>query len=500
MKRKIKDESSNVTITYEEDDSGLPILPGNIPVPLYRNTQSWKPGSTLGACYQVNSKEDAFSSLIKASLMLKPRSFQNDNQQPYPMYEEKNGILSIPRVYGLLQFGAPEKDLRIEQSIPTIPSFCGELKPFQREVVNHVEKCLRREPYNCAMITAECGLGKTCMSIHLVATLKMKTAILVHKEFLMTQWIERFEQFLPGIEVGRVQGSICDIKDVTIIMIQTCLTGRHNELFNESGISFVIVDECHHICAKTFNLSMRSFAAKYLLGLSATPERSDGNEKGIFWLLGAPSVFAKREKNENVSLANTLKVLKLYGPRVRQPDLKTSKGQLQYSRMITRLVENKNRTNLIVDLVHQLYDQGREILIISERVSLLDSIASIFESRNIKAAKYVGENTKKGKRKRSEASMGCKIILTTRAMASEGFDRPSIDTVVLATPFGANSTLEQSIGRCQRMCSEKKFESQVVDVIDNYSIFYSMARARQHFYASKRYNVVTLKPVEDNLA
>ena len=102
-----------------------------------------------------------------------------------------------------------------------------------------------------------------------------------------------------------------------------------------------------------------------------------------------------------------------------------------------------------------------------------------------------GETSKKKKLERDELSKKSKIILTTRAMAAEGFDRPGISAVVLATPLKQGTGLEQSIGRCQRLCSNVTSKV-VVDIVDNFSLFSTMAKGRENFYKQKGYKITKL--------
>ena len=98
------------------------------------------------------------------------------------------------------------------------------------------------------MLSAACGLGKTCMAIEIICQMGIKTAVLVHKEFLITQWIERISSFCPELSTGKIQGDKMEIGDVTLIMIQTVCNGKyHMDTFKD--MEFVVVDECHHLCA-----------------------------------------------------------------------------------------------------------------------------------------------------------------------------------------------------------------------------------------------------------
>ena len=131
------------------------------------------------------------------------------------------------------------------------------------------------------------GFGKTCLALYIISALKKRTIIIVHKEFLMRQWIERIEQFLPEAKVGKIQAKTIDVegKDIVICMLQSLSMKEYNkELFKGYGLT--IVDECHHISAEVFSRAFFKIVTKYTLGLSATIKRKDGLTKIIKWFLG----------------------------------------------------------------------------------------------------------------------------------------------------------------------------------------------------------------------
>merc|ERR1712127_178315 len=124
-------------------------------------------------------------------------------------------------------------------------------------------------------------------ALNIISRLKTKTLIIVHKEFLLRQWIERIEQFLPDAKVGKIQAKVIDIddKDIVICMLQSLsMKDYPKDMFRSFG--FTICDECHHIGAEVFSRSLLKVVTKYMLGLSATMKRKDGLTKVIKWFLG----------------------------------------------------------------------------------------------------------------------------------------------------------------------------------------------------------------------
>jgi superfamily II DNA or RNA helicase len=250
----------------------------------------------------------------------------------------------------------------------------------------------------------------------------------------------------------------------------------------------VIVDECHHIAAATFSKSIRLFRARYTMGLSATLKRADGNEEAIFWMLGYPVAVCTRPVDASEASGLTIRMLYMNDTHVEDSFTKSGTfggNTIAFPKMLTQLLQKPVRIERLSAEIHRAYAEGRDILVISERIDYLDRLAAKLSELGLASAKYVGETSKRKREQRDKDAAEVRILLTTRAMASEGFDRASIDTVVLATPLKRGATLEQSIGRCQRQGAQgASVRSRlVVDVCDlKTSVFASMARGRESYY------------------
>jgi superfamily II DNA or RNA helicase len=486
------------------------------PIPLLRaygqNTHlSLK--TVVGSQYTV--AKSAADHMIKRVLTLRPRAFNGASGAPYTLYDESDDVIRVPRIFGLMQFGPAGVDDRtlVREGIDAVPFTTNiSLRGFQEKVVNHALTCIRTPPLHAALINADCGLGKTVMAIQLIASLGLRTCILVHKEFLAEQWESRIAEFCPGLDTGRVQSTTFSPGTVTIAMIQTVCNGKYApDAFDEFEV--IVVDEMHHLAAQTFQKAMRYFKARYVIGLSATLKRGDGNEHALPWFFGHPIASCKRAFSRGCRGGDADEVPAADGTRplgasraldgaitvemvraesnIRPFDARTTCGKLRFSAMLTSLIATPGRAELIVGKVRDAFLEGRHVLVISERVDLLDTIKEMLMARHgIAAAKFVGEVSKKKKRDRDDAAKTASVLLTTRAMASEGFDRPMISTVILATPQKQGTSLEQSIGRCQRQCTEKTHPNKVIDIVDPFSVFAGMARGRERFYRSRGYTIV----------
>jgi superfamily II DNA or RNA helicase len=353
------------------------------------------------------------------------------------------------------------------------------------------------------LIKLSCGGGKTVLAIYLSHILGLKTLIIVHKEFLLDQWVERFKQF-TNAKVGIIRQNKVDVenKDVVIGMLQSISMKDYDDsIFNEFGL--VVYDEVHHVASKVFSQALLKTSAEYTVGLSATPERSDGLLKVIKWHIG--DVLYTMEKKIDYRVL----VKKIYF----RSDDKTwiekkrwFQGRMapDNNKMIDIMAELKSRNDMIIKLIDTLKNLGRKMLILSYRVEHLELIKSAVDEK-IKADGethiynsyfYMGK-TKKGERRMAEKDGD--IIFATMQLAEEGLDIPHLDTILFALPVPIkkeketkikyDKTLIQSVGRILR---NDKLEvltqiPLVVDIVDILSIYQTWAKKRDEVYGKKNW-------------
>jgi superfamily II DNA or RNA helicase len=180
---------------------------------------------------------------IRSELTMKPFIPKSPIQPtPFTIYLESPLKLYVPRYFGIETYGPPDRIL-IQPGNTISLAFAGELRPYQDAIVDkyikHVGAC------GGGLLDVDPGKGKTVMALNIVAKLKKCALVIVHKSFLLNQWIERIEQFLPGARVGRIQGQILDIedKDIVIGMLQSLSMKEYSKTtFNKFGLA--IYDEC----------------------------------------------------------------------------------------------------------------------------------------------------------------------------------------------------------------------------------------------------------------
>lgn len=189
----------------------------------------------------------------------------------------------------------------------------------------------------------------TSIGLNLVSQLKKKTLVIVHKEFLLNQWVERIQQFLPTARVGRIQGQIIDIedKDIVIGMLQSLSMKEYPASVFES-FGFTIIDEVHHISSQTFSNALFKIVTKYMLGLSATMNRKDGTTKVFKMFLGDVIFKGSRDEQHNVEVrAITYKV----NDDEFNDTILDYRGNVQNSSMISKLCEYNRRTEFIIKTI-----------------------------------------------------------------------------------------------------------------------------------------------------
>ena len=575
----------------------------------------------------------------KKKLTVRPLQFSGVRRfgESFPVFRESSTRLYMPRAFGIETFG-PATVNRCDERMQPISStleFKGELREHQKQSVELITQNYEGKNGSC-LLCLPCGYGKTCVAIYMIAKMKVKTLILVHKEFLMTQWVERIQEFLPGTRIGYIQQTKCDVedKDVVIGMIQSVSSrdydrsvfdrfgqlvvdecfpyrtyiqtdaeegpipigslfekwqrkeklpkilsynektkifeykemthawrkgkkdviqvkvqsgdgdvqefwctpehkiltkngykqakqlnsdvlvyysksalwspvdysgsvgvppaaGRQEEVYDievEDNHNFVIVtgkvgdgpvvSNCHHIAAKAFSECMFKAQAKYMLGLSATPDRTDGMTILLKWFFGAFEIPIKRPQNTSVQVD----IIKNYEGFSALAEVGVSTKKETVTGVVTNLTNMQHRNELLLNKLKTLDLTKRKVLLLSDRRDHLSYLQKqINEDTHFSGftcGLYIG-GMKADALKESEA---CNILLSTFTMTAEGFDVPSLNTLVMSTP---KSNIEQAVGRILRKVGE--VPPLVIDIYDNHSLLEGMYWKRMRFYKKNGY-------------
>lgn len=356
-----------------------------------------------------------------------------------------------------------------------------------------VEKCHGISEYfgfeidgNRRFLLGDCTVThNTVIGLHVLSVLAKKTLIIVHKNFLLEQWKDRISQFLPSARVGTVKAQIIDVKDKDIVIasLQSLSMKSYDpDLFRDIG--FVIVDEIHRTGTEVFSKALQKVNFKYSLGLTATLDRKDGLSKVFIWYIG-DVVYKNKSRIDRVCV----KCLPYFDPSpTYSKEERMFNQKLNTSKMITHITEFEPRTVFFVDAILEQMNASsfkRRCLILSDRKNHLTSIEKVLNERipALSVGYYIGGMKDKDLKESEDKD----VILATYSFASEGFDVPGLDTLILASP---KSNMEQIVGRILREKEEcRKNVPLVLDIIDDFSFFKNQAVKRKRYYKRMKYEL-----------
>jgi superfamily II DNA or RNA helicase len=405
----------------------------------------------------------------------------------FPIYRECSKKIYIPRFYGTKIYGVPE-ETRIPHGFPVSESliFSGEMREYQNVIVDkYIHQVTKSENMGMGgggLLDVDPGKGKTVMALNIISRLRMKTLVIVHKSFLLNQWIERIQQFLPAARVGMIQGQIVDIddKDIVIGMLQSLSMKEYpRDMFDSFGLS--VYDECHHMSAEVFCRCMMKVVTKYTLGLSGTMVRKDGLTKVFKYFLGD---VVHKEKNDTTSHAVIVKGIQY---KVDDPEFNETeydyRGNPKFSTMISKVCNYNRRSEFVLDVLQNelATNPDQQVMILAHNRSLLEYFHDAIEHRKIASVGYYVGGMKETALKLSESK---KVIIATYAMASEGLDIKTLTTLIMASP---KTDVCQSVGRILRV---KHASPLVIDIIDPQDVFRAQWLKRQTYYIKQKYRII----------
>ncbi len=427
----------------------------------------------------LTEKEQAF---IRNELTVKAYIPKSPVQpDPFSLYRESPNKFYVPRYFGQDNFGDFSEN-KLSRGDEIDIEFNGELREYQLNIVNKYISFVKYS--GGGLLDVDPGKGKTVMGLYIISKLKKKTLVVVHKSFLLNQWIERIQQFLPTARVGKIQGQIIDIedKDIVIGMLQSLSQKDYpDNLFDSFGLS--IYDETHHLGAEVFSRCMMKTITNYTLGLSGTMQRKDGLTKVFKMFLGDVVHKEKTDTSEHKVIVKSIQY------KVDDDEFNEIKydyrGNPLYSTMISKLCSYNHRSEFIIQVLQNELQQNPEqqIMILAHNKSLITYLYKAVEHRNIATVGYYIGGMKEADLKVSE---GKKVIIATYAMASEGLDIKTLTTLIMASP---KTDVCQSVGRILRT---KHSSPLVIDIVDSHVIFEKQWQKRRQYYMKQKYNIISI--------
>ena len=430
-------------------------------------------------------------SYIKKELTVKPFT-QNSIVEtiPFPVYQESDKKIYVPRFWGLKIFGQPSQ-VKITQGKSINIEFKGQLRKEpvnQEEIVDAYLNSLKTQESNygsggSCLIELKCGGGKTILALNILSKLKKKTIIFVQKTFLKNQWIERIEEFLPDAKVGTIQGQIINIedKDIVIAMVQSISMKSYPEsLFDEFG--FTIFDEVHHMSSEVFCNCLKKCNTLNSLGLSGTMNRKDGLTFVFKMYLGEICFKTKEDNGENNVLVKAIDYHVLGDDEYNEVE-RDFRGNVKYTTLVSKVAKYEYRADFILNvMINEIkINPKQQIILLSQTKNLLNYLYKLITSKNVISVGYYIGGMKEKDLKESESKQ---IILATFAMAAEALDIKSLTTLVLATP---KSDIVQAVGRIMRA---EHSQPLIIDIIDQHDTLLNQFNKRRSFYNEKNYKII----------
>lgn len=439
--------------------------------------------------YRV-SKKDVSVEELRKTLTVKPyipKVFVNPRAVPkYTVFKEAPDALYLPKHYGINTFGEPHETTR---NVPETPvhywEFAGSLRSQQHAVVNSM---LLPQPHD-GVLSLHTGGGKTVCALYIASQLRLPTLVIVHNTFLRDQWEERVRAFLPKARIGRIQGDICDVadRDVVIAMLQT-LSMKEISIQTFKPIGLVIVDECHHIASEVFVQALPKVTSRYMLGLSATPARKDGLMYVVNWFLG-PLLY----NSDAGDKADSDIRVEVYEYPNDDPEFNriiyNQQGVMFTTLMINKLAECEDRTRWLVGILEDVMteDAQRQILVLTDRVQHAKDLLAALPTTLRDKACILSQSL--AAPKRAEYCVSKSILIATYAMCKEGFDVPTLNTLLMATP---RPDIDQIVGRILRVeKSARRTHPLILDIVDPQ--FRRQFQERLALYKKRHYTLTKME-------
>jgi len=395
--------------------------------------------------------------------------------------EDLANHIALPRgclweVVELFEAHGIKTDIRDERvaGLPIDVEFSGQLRPLQKDAVSMIAQ------HDEGILCAPTAFGKTAVAAWLIAGRKVNTLVLVHRQQLLDQWHARLAMFLnlPAKSIGQIGGGKSERTGCVDIAIIQSTHDKDGVKDFVAEYGQVIVDECHHLSAFTFEQVMKQVKAKYILGLTATPERKDGHHPIIYMQCG-PSRFKLSARSMTAATPFDHEVIS----RLTEFCLPSEQIDTTIQELYAALANDTARNELIVaDLVRAVED-GRSPLLLTGRTDHLKYFETTLAGKVDNVFVLRGGMGKRQRRSVAEAIAAVpedapRVILATGSYIGEGFDDARLDTLFLAMPISWKGTLQQYVGRLHRLHDSKRVV-RVYDYVDCHVVMLARMYARR---------------------
>jgi superfamily II DNA or RNA helicase/very-short-patch-repair endonuclease len=343
-------------------------------------------------------------------------------------------------------------------------SFKGELRPEQLAAAKVMLT------HETGVLAATTAFGKTVLAAWLIAQRGVNTLVLVHRQQLLKQWVERLSHFLdlPTKEIGQIGSGRKQVTgQVDVAIIQSLVRkGVVNDLVANYG--HLVVDECHHLSAHSFELVARRAKARFVTGLSATLTRKDGHHPIIFMQCGPIRYRVNAKEQAAARPFSHCVIVRPTNFHMAEPAEENSR--FQFHALYQSLVADSARNQLIRQDVLDVVRAGRKPLVLTERTEHLDQLAGLLHAHIPHVITLKGGMGKKELRNALDqlntlSEQDACVLIATGKFVGEGFDHPRLDTLFITLPISWRGTVAQYVGRLHRL-HEHKHEVRVYDYAD----------------------------------
>lgn len=400
---------------------------------------------------------------MRLSIFGKPRVIHCAEDGPKHLALPRGCLKETQDLLSSVGIEAPLRDERFGGT-PLDVRFHGELRPDQQCAANAMAA------HDIGVLAATTAFGKTVLAAWLIAHRGVNSLVLVHRQQLLEQWVERLATFLdvPAKSIGRLGGGRKTLTGrIDVALIQSLVRkGVVHDCVGSYG--HLVVDECHHLPASSFELVARRAKARYVIGLSASITRKDGHQPIIFMQCG-PVRYRDNARQQAASRPFTHHVL-VRPTGFRAPDLPAADSRAEFQRLYEALTQNPGRNQLICMDVIAAVQAGRFPLVLTERTEHLRLLVTQLSA----AIPHVITLQGGMGRKQIQAAMASlaqvpdgqgRVLLATGRYIGEGFDEPRLNTLFLTLPVSWRGTIAQYVGRLHRLHTDKR-EVQVYDYAD----------------------------------
>ncbi len=313
----------------------------------------------------------------------------------------------------------------------------------------------------------------TVLAIKTISETKLKSIIVCNKIDTMMYWKKELQRFIPGCRIGSIHAEEFDIdnKDIILSMLHTLTIGKNinKHIHKLNVIDLMIIDEVHTIATVKFCKLFNVLYPRYIFGLTATLDRTDGMEKIVKMYIG-DVIYS----NISTCKKQTTNIITHRTTYLHITEYKINNKVLNISKMLSTLVESKNRNNKIINIVLELAkNKQRNILVISDRIKHLKFLNEHIDNSGL----FIGEKNTDELDRVKESSQ---VILATTKMVSDGFNCPRLNTLIFTTP---KSNITQLIGRIYR--KKHSIIPVIVDIIDTHPVYKSQFNKRKKQYEAQ---------------